>query len=82
MTGPIEYVDQIRPDEIILDVYPGNKTTGYLYEDDGESFDHEQDAYSLTRFAWANGQLNVDRKKTEYKSAATKQRVLIQGREI
>ncbi|MGA2605303.1 MAG: glycoside hydrolase family 31 protein [Verrucomicrobiia bacterium] len=82
MTEPIEYVDQKRPSEIILDVYPGNKTTGYLYEDDGKSFDHERGAYSLTRFAWANGQLNVDREKAGYKSAATKPRVLIQGREI
>jgi alpha-glucosidase len=81
MTEPIEYVDQKRPSEIILDIYPGKKTTGYLYEDDGETFDHERGVYSLTKFAWADGKLNVERNKTGGKSATQKFRVLVQGRE-
>ena len=40
------------PTEIILDIYPGRKTTGYLYEDDGESFAHENGTYSLTKLTW------------------------------
>jgi alpha-glucosidase len=82
MTEPIEFVDQKRPDEIILDIYPGTKTTGYLYEDDGESFDHETGAYSLTKFTWTDRGLKVDCKKTGFKSAAQKQRVLVHGKEI
>ncbi len=82
MTEPIEYVDQKRPNDIILDVYPGKRTVGYLYEDDGETFDHERGAYSLTKFAWTDGKLNVDRRKTGAKSAAQKFRVLVQGREV
>jgi alpha-glucosidase (family GH31 glycosyl hydrolase) len=82
MTAPIEYVDQKRPSEIILDIYPGKKTTGYLYEDDGETFDHDKGAYSLTKFTWANGKLKVDRKKTGFKSAAQKHRALVQSRKV
>jgi len=77
MTKPIEYVDQKPISRIILDVYPGKKTTGYLYEDDGESFDYERDAWSLTRFVWTGGRLKIDREKSGCKSAATKYRVLV-----
>jgi len=80
MTEPIEYVDQKRPSEIILDVYPGNKTTGYLYEDDGESFDHEQDAYSLTHLTWKDGELKVTKKLSGYASAAKKYVVRVLGK--
>lgn len=82
MTAPIEYIDQKPISEIVLDVYSGNKTTGYLYEDDGQSFDCERGTYSLTRFAWVNGNLKIVRKKAGYKSAAKKYRVLVEGRPI
>jgi len=77
MTEPIEYVDQKRNGEITLDVYPGKNTAGYLYEDDGESFNYERGACSLTHFAWTNGKLKVDRRKTGFKSAARKYRVQV-----
>ena len=48
----------------------------------GKKMAPQTGAGSLTRFTWANGKLKVDRKRTGYKSAAQKQRVLIQGREI
>jgi alpha-glucosidase len=76
MTRPIEHTGQ-KTDEIILDVYPGKKTSGYLYEDDGESFDYERDAYSLTNFTWSDGKLRVNKKKTGYRFAAKKYRVLV-----
>jgi alpha-glucosidase len=65
MTKPIEHTGE-KVDEIILAVYPGKKTTGYLYEDDGASFDYERGEYSLTNFTWANGELKVDKKKTGF----------------
>lgn len=77
MTGPIEHTGQ--KSEIVLDVYPGKKTTGYLYEDDGASFGYERGAYSLMQFVWADGKLRVDKKKTGYKSAAKRFRVLVAG---
>jgi alpha-glucosidase len=79
MTEPIEYVDQKPINEIILDVYLGKKTTGYLYEDDGETFDYEHGKSSLTHFTWKDGELKVDRKKTGFKSAAKKYRVVVEG---
>lgn len=82
MTEPIEHVDQKRNDEITLDVYPGNKTTGSLYEDDGESFNCEGGAYSLTKFIWADDKLKTEMKKSGYKAAAKKFRVLLEGRPI
>jgi alpha-glucosidase (family GH31 glycosyl hydrolase) len=80
MTDPVEYVDQKPIREIILDVYPGKKTTGHLYEDDGETFDHERGVSSLTHFTWEDGALKVDKKKTGFKSAAKKYRVVVEGR--
>ena len=75
MTKPMEFIGRKSIGEIILDIYPGTKTTGYLYEDDGESFDYERGAYTLTHFAWANGKLKTDKQKTGYKSAVKKYRV-------
>jgi alpha-glucosidase len=82
MTEPIEYADQKRSNGIILDVYPGKKTTGYLYEDDGESFDHERDAYSLTHLTWKDDELRVTKKKAGYESAAKKYEVRVLGKKM
>ncbi|HXI85028.1 MAG TPA: glycoside hydrolase family 31 protein [Verrucomicrobiae bacterium] len=79
MTKPMEFIGRKSIGEIILDVYPGKKTVGCLYEDDGESFDYERGAYSLTHFSWADGRLKVDKNKTGYKSAAKKYRVRVSG---
>jgi alpha-glucosidase (family GH31 glycosyl hydrolase) len=65
---PLDYSDQKVVREIILDVYPASKTTGYLYEDDDASFAYESGKYSLTHFSWVNGELNVQRKKTGFES--------------
>ena len=40
------------------------KTAGDLYEDDGESFNYERGAYSLTHFSWSDDRLKVDKQKT------------------
>jgi len=80
MTEPVEFTGQKTIDEIILDVYPGKKTTGYLYEDDGESFDYETGAYALTQFAWADGQLKAEKKSAGFKSPVKKFCVLVLGR--
>jgi len=77
MTEPIQYVDQKPINQIFLDVYPGKKTTGHLYEDDGSSFDYERGAYSLTRFAWTGGRLKIDKEKSGCESAVKRYRVLV-----
>ena len=80
MTEPIEHVQQKVINTITLDVYPGAKTAGYLYEDDGESFDYEGGSFSLTQFTWADGKLKVERKKTGFKSSVKNFRVSVLGR--
>jgi alpha-glucosidase (family GH31 glycosyl hydrolase) len=72
MTEPTEFVGQKQVKEIILAVYPGPKTTGYLYQDDGESFGYERGLYSLTHFTWKDGAMKVQHTKNGYKSAVKK----------
>ncbi len=80
MTEPIEHVQQKVIDKIILDVYPGRKTSGSLYEDDGESFEYEGGSYSLTHFTWDDGKLKAERRKTGFKSSVKNFRVLVLGK--
>ncbi len=80
MTEPIESMQQKVIDKIILDVYPGRKTSGSLYEDDGESFEYEVGSYSLTNFTWADGKLKAERRKTGFKSSVKNFRVLVLGK--
>jgi len=77
-TKPIQHTGE-TVEEIILDVYPGKKTTGYLYEDDGTSFGYEAGKSSLTQFDWADGKLRVVKKKTGYESPVKRHRVLVTG---
>lgn len=79
-TKPIQHTGE-KVSEIILDVYPGSKTAGHLYEDDGESFAYERGKYSYTEFAWAAGKLKINKKKTGYRAAAKRFRAVVAGRE-
>jgi alpha-glucosidase len=72
MMEPTEFVGQKEVKEIILGVYPSLKTAGYLYQDDGESFNYERGLYSLTHFTWKDGALKVQHTKNGYKSAVKK----------
>jgi alpha-glucosidase len=73
-TADIEHTGaQVK--EIVLQVYPGVKTAGYLYEDDGASFAFERGEYSLTKFAWTNGALKTTVVKSGYAGAVPKHRV-------
>ena len=87
MAEPMQFVGQKQVRKIILDVYLGKTTRGWLYEDDGESFDYlprpdrgERGSYSLTEFTWRGGKLSVVKKKDSYKAAASRYRVLVAGR--
>ena len=72
MTRPTEFISSRSTRKIILDIYPGKSTTGYLYEDDGESFNYERGTYSLTDFTWVNGALKVQKRKAGYGSGVKK----------
>lgn len=55
----MDYVSQRPAPPITLDIYPGRPTTGYLYEDDGDTFAYERGGSSLTRFTWTGRKLQV-----------------------
>lgn len=49
--GPeIRYVDEKPADPLTLDIYPSNKSTYTLYEDDGRSNDYKQGKFARTQF--------------------------------
>lgn len=68
--APKPFMDAKPWREIELEIFPGPKTTGWLYEDDGHSFDYEQGRYCLTRLRWENGELRADRVKEGFASPA------------
>jgi alpha-glucosidase len=58
--GPaIQWVDEIPPDPITLDIYPASSTSYTLYEDDGISDGYLGGAYSTTRFTADNTGANL-----------------------
>ena len=77
-TQPIQHTGE-KIEEIVLDVYPGKTTTGYLYEDDGRSLGYESGKFSLTQFAWTDGKLRVVKKQAGYASPIKRHRVLVTG---
>ena len=49
--GPVmEWVDQVAPDPLTLDIYPAGSTSYTLYEDDGVTTQYAAGAFSTTRF--------------------------------
>ncbi len=49
--GPeMQWVTEKRCEPITLLVYPGERSEGLLYEDDGESYDYLDGSYALTRY--------------------------------
>lgn len=49
--GPVmEWVDQVPPDPLTLDIYPAGSTSYTLYEDDGVTTQYAAGAFSTTRF--------------------------------
>ncbi|NBC81790.1 MAG: DUF5110 domain-containing protein [Bacteroidetes bacterium] len=45
------YIDPNRNDTLILEIYPGGNSSFTIYEDDGETFAHENGAYSKTNIS-------------------------------
>jgi hypothetical protein len=53
--GPVmEWVDQVPPDPMTLDIYPSGSTSFTLYEDDGVTTQYAAGAFSTTQFASNN----------------------------
>ena len=53
VTGPEQqYVDEKPYDNLVIDVYGGSDGVFHLYEDDGNSYDYENGAYSMITFQY------------------------------
>ncbi len=53
--GPVmQWVDQLPPDPLTLDIYPEGKTSYTLYEDDGVTTQYVGGAFSTTKFTSEN----------------------------
>jgi alpha-glucosidase len=80
-TAPIQHTGE-PVEELMLDVYPGAKTTGYLYEDDGRSFAFAGGEFRLTQWEWKNGALRVVKQAGRYASPFQRQQVLVAGQRV
>ncbi|NDW17760.1 DUF5110 domain-containing protein [Dysgonomonas sp. 216] len=57
--GPvIQHTGELRGKDIRISVYPGKNTSFTFYEDEGDNYNYEQDAYSTIELNWN------DKKKT------------------
>ena len=51
--GPVkQYTSEPSSEPTTLTVYPGARGSGFLYEDDGKSFDYKQGAFTKIAMAW------------------------------
>ena len=69
--GPeIKYVDQVPAREVTVDVYGGRSGRMIMYEDDGESNDYQDGAYSIIPFFYSEnsggGTLTIGRRNGSY----------------
>ncbi|MBV6644276.1 MAG: DUF5110 domain-containing protein [Cyclobacteriaceae bacterium] len=64
--GPdIQYAEEKYDDPIEIRIYPGADGQFVLYEDEGDSYDYEDGAYSTIRFSWddASQKLTVGKRQ-------------------
>ena len=68
--GPaVQYATEKKWDNLEIRIYPGADGTFTLYEDDGNTYGYEKNAYSLITFKWddAQGRLSVSDRKGGYR---------------
>jgi alpha-D-xyloside xylohydrolase len=63
-----QYVDEKKEDPIELRVYTGADGVFELYEDDGQTFDYQQGAFSKIRFKWdeSSATLSISARKGNF----------------
>ncbi len=78
--------DQSKDDVLSIYIYPGADTTFCLYEDDGDTNDYEQGAFSLIRFQWEEGaqRLIISEREGQFPAMqkSRKFRISLPGRRI
>jgi alpha-glucosidase len=67
----MQYADQTAIDPLTLEIFPSQKSSTLLYEDDGISFDYRNGKYCLRKIEWSSGdaksELVMDTPEGSYK---------------
>lgn len=67
--GPdVQYADEKKWDSLAIYVYPGADCSFTLYEDEGDNYNYENNAFSTITFNWndKNKELTIGRREGEY----------------
>lgn len=78
--GPdVQYTNEKKWDNLIINVYPGAEGTFTLYEDEGDNYNYESGAYTEIQMKWNDTKriLTIDARKGEYNGMLTKRNFTI-----
>ena len=78
--GPdVQYTNEKKWDNLIINVYPGANGTFTLYEDEGDNYNYESGAYTEIQMKWNDTKriLTIDARKGEYNGMLTKRNFTI-----
>ena len=78
--GPdVQYTNEKKWDNLIINVYPGADGTFTLYEDEGDNYNYESGAYTEIQMKWNDTKriLTIDARKGEYNDMLTKRNFTI-----
>lgn len=78
--GPdVQYTNEKKWDNLIINVYPGADGTFTLYEDEGDNYNYESRAYTEIQMKWNDTKriLTIDARKGEYNGMLTKRNFTI-----
>lgn len=78
--GPdVQYTNEKKWDNLIINVYPGTDGTFTLYEDEGDNYNYESGAYTEIQMKWNDTKriLTIDARKGEYNGMLTKRNFTI-----
>lgn len=78
--GPdVQYTNEKKWDNLIINVYPGADGTFTLYEDEGDNYNYESGAYTEIQMKWNDTKriLTIDARKGEYNGMLTKRNFTI-----
>ena len=78
--GPdVQYTNEKKWNNLIINVYPGADGTFTLYEDEGDNYNYESGAYTEIQMKWNDTKriLTIDARKGEYNGMLTKRNFTI-----
>lgn len=78
--GPeVQYTSEKRWDNLTLCIYPGNNGSFTLYEDEGDNYNYENEAYTEIPMNWDNASriLTIGARKGEYNGMLQKRQFIV-----